>query len=161
MLLSLIVALDRRMAIGKNNAMPWHLSADLSYFKRTTMGKPVIMGRKTFESIGRPLPGRHNVVITRNSAWRAPGCRVHADLEAAFAGLQGEPEVFVIGGGQIYATTVHLAGRLHVTHVDADVDGDVFFPATDWQQWRATEVERHGADTHNTYAFRIAVYEPQ
>ena len=86
---------------------------------------------------------------------------MHGDLEAAFAGLQGEPEVFVIGGGQIYAATVHRCGRLHVTHVDADVDGDVFFPATDWQQWRATEVERQGADTHNTYAFRIVVYEPQ
>ncbi|MDH3715575.1 MAG: dihydrofolate reductase [Gammaproteobacteria bacterium] len=160
MFLSLIVALDRRLAIGKNNAMPWHLSADLRYFKRTTMGKPVIMGRKTFESVGRPLPGRQNVVITRNSTWQAPGCTVYQDLETAFAELHDLPEAFVIGGGQIYAATLHKCRRLHVTHVEADIDGDVFFPALDWRQWRATEVARHGADESNTYAFRIVVYEP-
>ncbi|MDH3453132.1 MAG: dihydrofolate reductase, partial [Gammaproteobacteria bacterium] len=144
-----------------DNAMPWHLSADLRYFKRTTLGKPVIMGRRTFESIGRPLPGRQNVVLTRNSAWRAPGCTVYNDIESALGDLYEAPEAFVIGGAQIYAATLHKCARMHVTHVEADVDGDVFFPALDWRLWRATEVERHAADADNTYPFRITVYELQ
>ncbi len=159
MVLSLIVALDRQMAIGKDNAMPWHLSADLRYFKRTTLGKPVIMGRKTFESIGRPLPGRHNVVVTRSATWRAPGCTVYHDVDVALGELQDVPEAFVIGGAQIYAAALPQCARMHVTHVEADVDGDVFFPAVDWSAWRAAEVERHAADADNTYPFRITVYD--
>ena len=147
------------MAIGKANAMPWHLSADLRYFKRTTLGKPVIMGRKTYESIGRPLPGRHNVVITRNEAWRAPGCTVYHDVATALSELHDAEEVFVIGGAQIYAATLPQCERMHVTHIEADVDGDVFFPAVDWSAWHGTEVERHAADADNTYDFRITVYE--
>ncbi len=160
MLLSLIVAMDRRMAIGKDNALPWRLSDDLRYFKRATLGKPVIMGRKTFESIGKPLSGRDNVVITRNPQWQAAGCIVYADPESALAALAEVPEACVIGGGQIYAATLHRCERLHVTHVDAEVDGDVYFPAIDWGRWRATEVFRHDADERNSHAFRVAVYEP-
>ena len=130
MQLSLIVAAARNGVIGRNNALPWHLPEDLKYFKQVTMGKPILMGRKTFESIGRALPGRSNLVITRNGEWQAEGVQVVRSLEAALslaediALIDGVDELMVIGGAQIYAEALPRAERIYLTEVDADVDWD-------------------------------------
>ncbi len=138
----MIVAMARNRAIGRENTLPWRISGDLQFFKRTTLGKPVVMGRKTFESIGRPLPGRQNIVITRSREWRAEGVAVAASLEQALelaqdvAARDGADEVMVIGGAEIYRQAMPLARRLYVTEVDAEVEGDAFFPVLgdDWQE---------------------------
>ena len=137
MQLSLIVAAARNGVIGRNNALPWHLPEDLKYFKRVTMGKPILMGRKTFESIGRALPGRSNLVITRNGEWQAEGVQVVRSLEAALslaediALIDGVDELMVIGGAQIYAEALPRSERIYLTEVDADVEGDAYLPAID------------------------------
>lgn len=132
---ALIAAVARNGAIGRDNSLPWRLSGDLQFFKRTTLGKPVVMGRVTFESIGRPLPGRDNIVISRNAAWSAEGVHSAASLEEALqlarqsAAASGAEEVMVIGGGQIYRQALPRAERIYLTEVDAEVEGDAFFPA--------------------------------
>ncbi|MYM63481.1 dihydrofolate reductase [Pseudomaricurvus sp. HS19] len=127
---ALIVAQAQNRVIGLNNAMPWHLPEDLRYFKQVTLGKPVIMGRKTFESIGRPLPGRHNIVITRQSDWQSEGVSVAGSLADAIAlARQEQPEeVMVIGGGQIYAEALPLAKRVYLTRIGREFEGDAWFP---------------------------------
>ncbi len=127
---ALIVAQAENRVIGLNNAMPWHLPEDLRYFKQVTLGKPVIMGRKTFESIGRPLPGRHNIVITRQAGWYCEGVSVAASLADAIALAQQEqpPEVMVIGGGQVYAEALTLAQRIYLTRIRGEFEGDAWFP---------------------------------
>ncbi|WP_043319455.1 dihydrofolate reductase [Microbulbifer sp. HZ11] len=139
---AMIVAMARNRAIGRGNALPWKISGDLQFFKRTTLGKPVIMGRKTFESIGRPLPGRVNIVVTRNPDWQAEGVEVVPSLEAALeladrrAQAERMDELMVIGGAEIYRQALPLATRLYITEVDAEVEGDAFFPkfAEDWKE---------------------------
>lgn len=131
MALALIAAVARNGAIGQGGSMPWHLPADLQRFKRTTLGAPIIMGRKTWDSIGRPLPGRRNIVITRNPQWQAPGAETAESLRAALALAEGAEQVFVIGGAQIYAEALPLADRLLLTEIDADFEGDTFFPPWD------------------------------
>jgi len=138
--LSLIAAVARNGAIGKDNALLWRLPEDLQFFKRTTLGCPVIMGRKTYDSIGRPLPGRRNIVVTRNLQWQATGVDAVTSLEAALALVLDAPKVFVIGGAQLYAQALPLANELVITEVDADYDGDTFFPA--WDKAAFTEVSR-------------------
>jgi len=138
--LSLIAVVARHGAIGKNNALLCHLSEDLKHFKRTTLGHPVIMGRKTWESLGRPLPGRRNIVITRNPQWHAGGADRAESLAAALALVDGEPKVFVIGGAQIYTQALPLADELVLTEIDAEFEADTFFPPWD----RAAFVERAG-----------------
>lgn len=144
--LSLIVAMAQNRAIGKENQLPWHLPEDLKYFKSVTMGKPIVMGRKTFDSIGRPLPGRLNIVITRNDNWAHPGVETAASLEQAMAiaaehaSNEGEKEVMVIGGEQIYRAAIGLADNLYITRVQTEVEGDAFFPEYDEGQW--SEVHR-------------------
>jgi len=139
---SLIVAVSRNGVIGLDNQLPWHLPEDLKYFKSVTMGKPLIMGRKTFESIGRPLPGRTNIVITRDSGWHAEGVEVAQTLLQAMtlarlACAQAElNEIMVIGGEQIYRLALPVADRLYLTEVQAEVEGDAFFPAYDPDQWQ-------------------------
>ena len=135
--LSPIAAVARNGAIGKNNELLVRISEDLKFFKRTTLGHPVIMGRKTWDSIGRPLPGRRNIVITRNPEWHADGAERADSLPAALALVRGEPKVFVIGGGQVYAEVLPLADELVLTEIDADFDGDAFFPAWDRAQFTA------------------------
>jgi dihydrofolate reductase len=139
---ALVVAAADNDVIGRGNALPWHLPADLAHFKRLTMGKPILMGRRTFESIGRPLPGRSNIVITRDPAFAAHGVRtVHSldaalDLAAQIALVDGSDELMVIGGAQIYAAALPRAQRLYLTRVHARPEGDAFLPAIDWSEWR-------------------------
>jgi dihydrofolate reductase len=150
---ALIAAVARNGAIGKNNALLWRLPEDLKFFKRTTLGCPVIMGRKTWDSIGRPLPGRRNMVITRNPAWQAEGAEVFHDLPSALAAVADAPKVFVIGGGELYAQALPMAQELVLTEVDAEFDGDTFFP--EWPREAFTEVsrERHLSDEGWDYHF--------
>lgn len=160
----IVVAMARNRVIGRNGDLPWRISADLRYFKAVTMGKPVIMGRKTFESIGRPLPGRTNIVVTRNAGFAAEGVRTAPDLGAALriasdvARGDGVDEVMVIGGGALYAAALPGTARLYLTEVDAAPDGDVRFPEFDRAQWREVRRDRHGADG-DTPAFDFVLLE--
>lgn len=160
MIISAIVAIARNFAIGRQNQIPWYLPADLKYFKKVTTGHHVIMGRKSFESIGRPLPNRTNVVITRDPYFVATGCTVvHSLREAlAFAIANGETEAFIIGGGEIYRQSWPLLDRLYLTEVDTEPEeSDVFFPKIDETEWRELSREAHAADEKNTssYVFRV------
>ena len=153
--LTLIVATERHNGIGINNNLPWRLPEDLAFFKRTTTGHPILMGRKTFESIGRPLPNRRNIVITRNPDWQHEGVETAGSLQQA-ADLAGDGEVFVIGGAQIYADALPLASRLIVTEIDADFACDAFFPAIDPAVWTELSREQHHSDSQGfDYAFVI------
>ncbi len=151
--------------IGRNNALPWHLPGDLQYFKRVTMGKPVVMGRLTYESIGRPLPGRVNIVVSRQPGLQIDGGRVVSDLPAALAlataiaEIDGASELVVIGGAQIYALALPLAQRLYLTEVHADIDGDAWFPDWDRAQWRELERNFNQASDPNPYDYSFVVYE--
>ena len=149
--LVLVVARARNGVIGKDGAMPWHLPADLKRFKRMTVGKPVIMGRKTFESIGKPLPGRHNIVLTRDAAWRAEGVTVAPNLAEAIAAAGLNPQtraesIMIIGGAQIYAEALPSAARIELTEIDAAPDGDTLLPAFDPARWREVAREVHPAE---------------
>ncbi|NUS60971.1 MAG: dihydrofolate reductase [Lysobacter sp.] len=155
MTLSLIAAIDRNHAIGKGNALPWHLPADLKRFKALTLGKPVLMGRKTAESLGRALPGRRNLVLTRSGRVPFDGMEAIASLDAAL----DIPDVCVIGGGEIFALTLPRATTLNLTHVDTIVEGaDAFFPAFDASEWRVTLREHHAADEKHAFAFDFVDY---
>lgn len=148
--ITLVVARAANGVIGRDGGLPWHLREDLQHFKRLTVGKPVVMGRKTFESIGKPLPGRHNIVVTRQADWRADGVTTALNLAEAIvaAGLDPRtraPEIMVIGGGEIYAQALPLAGCIQLTEVHADVAGDTRFPALDPAQWRETARADHAA----------------
>ena len=159
MKLSLIVAVSRNGVIGVDNQLPWHLPEDLKYFKSVTMGKPLIMGRKTYDSIGWPLPGRTNSVVTRDPAWQAPGVEVAQSLEAALqlghsaCETAGADEIMVIGGEQIYRMTLPAADRLYLTQVDADVQGDAFFPEVDFSQWKQVREQLPELTDSHPYRF--------
>lgn len=159
MQLNLIAAVARNGAIGKDNALLWRLPEDLKFFKRTTLGCPVIMGRKTFESIGRPLPGRRNIVVTRNAAWHQNGVDVACSLDAAIALVKDEAQVFVIGGGELYAQALPQADQLILTEVDADFDGDTFFPA--WDRAAFTEVSRETHQSESGWTYHFVFYQRQ
>lgn len=163
MRLAMIAAVGRNWIIGTGNALPWRLPADLKRFKDLTMGKAVVMGRKTFESIGRPLPGRFNIVLTRQAGYQASGCTVvHSPEQALAAALESNSacdEVMVIGGAQLYAQFLPQAQRLYLTFVEAPFEGDVYFPALDWCCWEETWAESHPADEKNPYPYRFAVLE--
>ncbi len=152
---SLVVAMARNRVIGRDNALPWRLPVDLAHFKKVTMGHPIVMGRKTYESIGRPLPGRQNIVVTRNPDFAAPGCTVVSSLEAAWEAAGAAAEVCVIGGSTLFAETLPIADVIHLTEVEADVAGDTYFPRFDRAQWNETEIARHGVDERHAYALRI------
>lgn len=160
----MIAAVARNGAIGIENTLPWRLSGDLQFFKRVTMGKPVVMGRKTFESIGRPLPGRDNIVITRNADWSAEGVRSATSLQEALdmamasAVAQGSAEVMVIGGAEIYRQAMPLAQRLYVTEVDAEVEGDAFFPSID-DRWSETERNAFSRSDKDEYNYCLVQYD--
>ncbi|MBI2306841.1 MAG: type 3 dihydrofolate reductase [Rhodocyclales bacterium] len=151
--LSLIAAMDRDRLIGRDNALPWHLPEDLRHFKATTLGKPVIMGRKTWESLGRPLPGRRNIVISRNAAYQAVGAELAASLEAALALCAEAEEAFVIGGAELYRQALPLAQRLYLTEIDGSHDGDAWFPEFPADEWREAARETHTSATGLGYAF--------
>lgn len=149
--LVLVVARAKNGVIGKDGAMPWHIPEDLRRFKRMTVGKPVIMGRKTFESIGKPLPGRQNIVLTRDADWHADGVMVAPNLASAVAAAGLDPRaradgIMVIGGAQVYAEALPSATRIELTEVDAEPAGDTLLPAFDPARWRETAREMHPAD---------------
>jgi dihydrofolate reductase len=158
--LTLIVARARNGVIGRDNQLPWRLPEDLAFFKRTTMGAPIIMGRKTHESIGRPLPGRRNVVVTRDAARRFTGCETATDLRAALAlaAVDQAPEAFLIGGAELYAEGIGLADKLIVTEIAEDFDGDATFPAPDPAQWEEVSRDAHHAHAPNSFDFAFVTY---
>jgi len=158
MIISLIVAMANNRVIGKDNKMPWHLPADLAHFKKITMGKPIIMGRKTYESIGRALPGRRNIVITRQNITLA-GCDVFHSLDDALGAVADESEVMIIGGGYLYQRALALAERLYLTLIDLNVDGDTFFPAWNENEWKEIANEQHSSNEKNPYAYRFVTLE--
>ncbi len=151
--LSLIAIVARDGGIGVNNALLWHLSEDLKHFKRTTLGCPVVMGRKTWDSIGRPLPGRRNIVVSRNANWNAAGADGAADLTGALQLASDAPKVFVIGGAQLYAAALPLADELVLTEVDAQAPADTFFPAWDRNAFAETHRESHTDTSGLKYSF--------
>jgi dihydrofolate reductase len=155
MKISLIVALSSNRVIGADKQMPWHLSADLKKFKQITLGSPIIMGRKTFESIGRPLPGRTNIVVSRNAAYQPEGVVVFASLAAALSYACGESErVFVIGGASLYEAALPLAAELYLTQIHREFAGDTYFPVLDMSVWR--EVERVDIDDDPQVTFKYS-----
>lgn len=159
--ISIIAALAENNVIGRENRLPWHLPDDLKHFRRLTVGHPVIMGRRNYESLGRPLPDRLNIVVTHRPGYAAPGCRVVHSLEEAFAAADGADEIFVIGGGELYAQTLDRADRLYLTRVHARVEGETRFPDFDADAWREIARVRHEADERHAYAFSFATLERQ
>jgi dihydrofolate reductase len=154
--LSIIVAIDRQRGIGVRNQLPWHLPEDLAHFKRLTTGHPIIMGRKTFDSIGRPLPNRRSIVITRDTAWQREGVEVVHSLDAALA-LVGDAPAFIIGGAQVFDTALAVADQLIVTEIDGQFECDTFFAPIDAAAWREAERTRHVSA--NGLAFDIVIYQ--
>ncbi|WP_237113809.1 type 3 dihydrofolate reductase [Pseudoalteromonas rubra] len=156
MIISMIAAMANGRIIGDDNAMPWHLPADLKHFKAVTLNKPVVMGRKTFESIGRPLPGRRNIVISRNSNYNAEGIEVVSSPQDALALVDGCEEVMIIGGGNIYEQFLPLSNRLYLTYIDLDVSGDTRFPDhTQAGEWEEVASEAYEADEKNLYSYKF------
>ena len=158
-MISLIVAASTNNVIGFQGDLPWRLSADLKRFKELTMGKPIVMGRKTYESIGRPLPGRQNIVITRQRGFSAEGCDVVASVEDAIATAGDAEETMVIGGSEIYSLFLPQAGRLYLTRVHTDVDGDAYFPEINADDWQLVDEESHTADESNEFDYSFRLYE--
>lgn len=159
MRLSLVVAMDRTRLIGREGTLPWHLPDDLRRFKAITMGKPIIMGRRTHESIGRPLPGRRNIVLSTRADYQAAGCEVFADLDTALDTLEADDEPMIIGGAALYALALPRADRLYLTLVEAALEGDVFFPELDRSAWREVAVEHRAADSKHAYPFSFRELE--
>lgn len=160
MQISIIVARTENNVIGKDNQIPWYLPADLKYFKQTTVGHHIIMGRKCYESIGKPLPGRINIVITRQKKYEAPGCLVVHSLEHALdiARIQGEDEAFIIGGAEIYRLALEQTTRLYITEVHAKVEGDVFFPEIG-EDWILISEQHNDADDRNEFDYTFTILE--
>lgn len=161
--LSLIAAMDKKRTIGLNGTMPWHLPADLAYFKKRTWGKPVVMGRKTYESIGRALPGRDNIVITRDPDFKAEGCTIIRSLEDLkrldeFGLHCHSDEVMILGGAQIYRQTMPMASKMYITLIDAEFEGDTYFPEWDEREWELCEQIDGTVDEKNVYPHQFLVY---
>ena len=157
--LSLIYAVSENHIIGSNGTLPWHLPADLAHFKKVTMGKPIIMGRKTFKSIGKPLPGRQNIVLTRDTQYHHEGVTVVHSLKDAIHAAEDD-DIFVIGGAEVYKKALPLANQIFETRVHAIVDGDTFFDP-DLSHWLEDSYESHKADTHNQYDYSFITYVHQ
>ena len=161
MITSIIVATSENNVIGKDNRLPWHLPADLKYFKNTTWALPIIMGRKTFESIGKPLPGRHNIVVTRNKDYKAVGATVVSNLDDAVKAAESNDvkELFIIGGAELFNTTMNQAQRIYLTRVHANIEGDVFFPDLNKEEWHLISEKNMEADEKNEYDLSFQVWE--
>ncbi|MFP5262692.1 MAG: dihydrofolate reductase [Blastocatellia bacterium] len=159
MIISLLVAMDEKGGIGKDNHLPWRLSTDLKRFRELTLGHHILVGRKTFQSIGRPLPGRQTVVVTRDEGFRPEGCLVARSVEDGIrlARERGESELFICGGAEIYAGSLRAADRMYMTLVHATVDADTFFPEWESGEWVEQEVARHEADAKNEFPFSFKV----
>lgn len=152
-LISGIVAVGQNQVIGKDNRLPWHLPADLKHFKNVTMGRPILMGRKTYESIGKPLPGRCNVIITSDETYQAPGCVIANSISMALTSVSYSEEVFVIGGAGLFQQMLPQIERLYLTIIHHQFDGDTFFPPLDWSEWKEDEHEDHKPDKENKYSY--------
>ncbi len=160
MKLSMILALGKNRAIGKDNKMPWYLPADFKYFKNTTMGCPIIMGRKTFQSIGKPLPGRKSVIITRNSEFKFEGCVVVASLHEALECVKDHDNAFIIGGGEIYRQAMPLADEIHITEIQEEFDADTFFPELPTEFIEISR-DKNSPDEKNKFFYDFVVYKKQ
>jgi dihydrofolate reductase len=159
MKVSLVVAASDNHMIGKDNQLLWHLPKDMKFFKDTTWAMPVIMGRKTFESIGKPLPNRENVVVTKDINFMQEGCIVFNSIEQAIENLKSRETIYIVGGAQIYNECISIADKLYITHLDLEIDGDVYFPEIDTNHWRLTNNERGLLDDKNLIPHRFCVYE--
>jgi dihydrofolate reductase len=158
-LVTLIVAVADSGVIGRDNALPWHLPEDLKRFKRLTLGKPVVMGRRTFESIGRPLPGRHNIVVTRDPSYQRDGLTAVHDVQTAMAAAGEAPEIMIIGGAELFRLFLPSAGRVHLTRVHAEIAGDVLWPPLEMRDWQLVHSEGHAADERHAHAMTFEVWE--
>ena len=159
MTLSILVAMGRNRVIGRDNRLPWRLPVDLQRFKTLTMNHAIIMGRKTYDSIGRALPGRRSFVLSRSTRFHPEGVTVVRSLDEALAACEGEDEVFVIGGGSLYQEALQRADRLYLTQIEADFEGDVFFPEVDLGEWNLVAEERYPSDEGNPYSVSFRTYE--
>ena len=158
-LISLLVAATENGVIGRDNGMPWHLPDDLKHFKALTLGKPVLMGRRTFESIGQPLPGRANLVLTRTADWSMPGVTVVPDLDGALRAAGSAPELVVAEGAQVYALALPRAARIYLTRIHAVIDGDTRLPDIDFTQWREISRQLHPVDARHPYAMSFVTLD--
>ncbi|MBI4095098.1 MAG: dihydrofolate reductase [Candidatus Liptonbacteria bacterium] len=158
-MISIIVAVGKNRVIGKRGGLPWYLPADLKHFKEITMGHPIVMGRRTHESIGKALPGRTNVVITREKNYEAPGCVIVHSIDEALDRVKGEEEIFFIGGAEIFSQALPLAKRLYITQIDHEFEGDIFFPEINMSEWREMNREEGKTDEKNSYLYRFLVFE--
>ena len=158
-LVSLIVAMTDNGVIGRDNTMPWHLPDDLKRFRALTMGKPMLMGRRTFEAIGRPLPGRTNIVLTRDAHWRAEGAVVVHSVDEALQRSGNVPELCAIGGADVFGLVMPMARRIDLTRIHADIPGDTVFPPIDPAQWREVERIEHGADERHAFPMTFVTLE--
>lgn len=159
MRLSIIVAMDSKQLIGKDNALPWHLPADLAYFKKTTIGKTVLMGRKTYDSIGKPLSNRRNVIVSGNAGFQAAGCEMVSSIDAAFSRLADEEEVMVMGGASLYEQMLPMVNRLYITEVDGVFAGDAHFPKFDRSDFVETSRQSHQPDEKNPHSYHFVVLD--
>ena len=159
MKLAIIVATDEQGLIGKDNDLPWKLSADLQYFRKVTMGKPIIMGRRTHESIGRPLPGRGNIIITSDKTYRAEGCIVTHSMSQAIKACENAQEVMIMGGASLYQQWLPTADKIYLTQVHATLEGDTWFPDWNKEQWHEVSKEAYPADEKNEYPYSFILYE--
>lgn len=157
--ISLIVAMSDNLVIGENNTLIWHLPNDLKYFKATTMGKPIVMGRKTYESIGRPLPGRENFILTSQRNLTIPGCTVVHSVDEVLAKTKGVPEVVIAGGGQIYRLFLPFVSKMYVTYVHTELEGKTTFPAIDLGEWKEVSREKHTKDEKHAFDYSFVVFE--
>ncbi|NIP24903.1 MAG: type 3 dihydrofolate reductase, partial [candidate division Zixibacteria bacterium] len=155
--ISLIAAMARNRVIGRDNGIPWRLPAEMKWFKATTMGKPILMGRKTYESIGRPLPGRHNIVLTRNRDYSAEDCTVVHSIEEAISAAGADQELMIMGGAFLYEQFLSLADCLYLTFIEADIEGDAYFPEFSMANWLIVKEEFFQANEKNPYDYRIVV----
>lgn len=159
-MIALIAAMAKHRVMGFEGDMPWHLPADLKHFKTTTLGKPIIMGRKTYESLGRPLPGRENIVITRQSDFTADGVTVFHDVDTALDdACERYNDVMIIGGATIYQQTLDRVDTMYLTYIDLEVDGDTYFPTWSLQDWCCIDDEAHQPDDNNPYAYRFLTFQ--
>jgi dihydrofolate reductase len=159
MRISIIAAVASNGVIGWRNALPWHLPADLRYFKRLTLGHHLIMGRKTFESVGKGLPGRTTIVVTRSKRFSGKGIRCAASIEEAIDSVRKDEEVFIAGGAQVYEQTLALADRMYLTRIHQEFQGDTYFPDFDESQWTLASRQDHPSDDEHPYSFSFLVYE--
>lgn len=159
MKISLIAAIANHRVIGKGNQLPWHLPADLKYFKATTLNKPIVMGRKTYESLGKPLPQRTNIILTSDLTYQANGCCVVHSLDEVIQAAKDAEEIFIIGGATLFELYLPLANRIYLTMIHADFEGDTFFPAVDVSQWRLIKEENHWPDEKNQWPYDFLVFE--